>query len=357
MNPPNTHEENDVQRIKDLINISEIIENYHATKGSYPLIEKNAQAVNVPIDPFEVTWDIPTKSANILNQDLSAVIGKTIVLPTDPVGYEASKGRRVYQYYSNGKMYAVSAHLYYPTEYTRKLGANGHKIQIASFHEPDSALIDIRTAKRNQGGRKIFPDVQKTFFEAMSQNNISGMQEAVVKGAILDFPCNKNEICKPLARSITKNLELKTVKFLLENGANPNGRNAYSDTPLIFALMDGKEDIVNLLLKAGADVNQANYFGATPFFGVCAGGDINQVKIFHKFGGEVNPPDDENNGAKCNNIPLIAAVEEDHYKVAKFLIEKGANPYQTNSLGISAASLIKEMKKEKFILLFKNTTN
>ncbi len=353
--PPNNHEENDKKRINDLITISKTIEQYYAIKGSYPLVENNNQAVNVPIDTFNVKWDIPTKTANTLNQELSAVIGKTIVLPTDPVGYKASEGRRIYQYYSNGKMYAVSAHLYFPTEFTRKLGINGHKFQIASFHEPDSALIDIETAKKTHGGRKIYPDVQKSFFEAMSQNSIAGMQKAIAEGAILDFPCNKNEICKPLARSITQDLESKTVEFLLENSANPNGRNAYGDTPLIFALMDEKDAIVNLLLKAGANVNQANYFGATPFFGVCAGGDITQVKKFYKFGGEVNPTNNENNGAKCNNIPLISAVEEGHYEVAKYLIEKGANPFQTNSQGISAADLIKEKKKKKFELLIKST--
>lgn len=350
----NIHEENDAKRINDLIHIAELIEEYHTKTDSYPLVENNGLAVNVPIATVEVKWDIPTKTANELNQDLASVIGHAITLPTDPVGYEASQGRRVYQYYSNGKMYAVSAHLYFPTEYTRKLGENGHKFQISSLSQPDYGLVSLQTTKSSKGGRKINREVQAAFFESMSKNDITGMQQAIANGAILDFPCNKNEICKPLARAITQDLEVNTVKFLIENGANLNGRNAYSDTPLIFALMDEKNEIVNLLLEAGADVNQANFFGATPFFGVCAGGNLVQVKKFYKHGGRVTPSVNPNRGTKCNNIPLIAAVKGGHYEVAKFLIDNGADPYQKNSKDISAASLIKEMKKDNFEALLQN---
>lgn len=350
----NVHEENDTKRINDLIHIAELIEEYHSIKGSYPLIENNGQDVNVPIATVEVKWDIPTKSARELNKDLAAVIGHAITLPTDPVGYEASKGRRVYQYYSNGKMYAVSTHLYFPTEYTRKLGENSHKFQISSLSQPDYGLVNLQTAKSSKGGRKIIREVQAAFFESMFKNDINGMQQAVANGAILDFPCNKNEICKPLARAITQDLDVNTIKFLIENGANLNGRNAYNDTPLIFALMDEKFEVVDLLLEAGADVNQANFFGATPFFGVCANGNLEQVKKFYKYGGRVTLSGNHDRGTKCNNIPLIAAVEGGYYEVAKFLIDNGADPYKKNSKDISAASLIKKMRKDNFEALLLN---
>ena len=57
--------------------------------------------------------------------------------------------------------------------------------------------------------------------------------------------------------------EVSTVRVLLEAGANPNQYDKVGMTPLHYATLFGKEDIVSLLLEYGADPDIADKKGRT----------------------------------------------------------------------------------------------
>jgi ankyrin repeat protein len=80
--------------------------------------------------------------------------------------------------------------------------------------------------------------------------------------------------------------------FLLRNGADPNLAGKGGDTPLIAAARVGYDDAVGWLLGLGAKVDLANRMGETP---------------------------------------LIVAVEQHETRIARTLLDAGANPDKTDS--------------------------
>jgi ankyrin repeat protein len=62
---------------------------------------------------------------------------------------------------------------------------------------------------------------------------------------------------------VTKRDDVLWIKFLTQNGANPNIRDKKGVTPLQIAATLGSVPSVEALLKAGADVNDANAAGET----------------------------------------------------------------------------------------------
>ena len=55
-----------------------------------------------------------------------------------------------------------------------------------------------------------------------------------------------------------------SVRFLLEQGTNPNIQNDEGYAPIILAIDQNNIDIVNLLLKAGVNPNELDAEGYTP---------------------------------------------------------------------------------------------
>ncbi|WP_267394869.1 MULTISPECIES: ankyrin repeat domain-containing protein [unclassified Sphingomonas] len=87
-------------------------------------------------------------------------------------------------------------------------------------------------------------------------------------------------------------------QYLLQKGADPNIRDSAGNTPLILAAQAGREDLVQLLLAYKANINLGNSAGQTP---------------------------------------LIVAVNNRDAAVTRLLIDKGADPDQTDNLaGLSA---------------------
>lgn len=87
-------------------------------------------------------------------------------------------------------------------------------------------------------------------------------------------------------------------QYLLQKGADPNIRDGSGNTPLILAAQAGREDLVQLLLTYKANINLGNSSGQTP---------------------------------------LIVAVNNRNQAIARLLIDKGADPDQTDNLaGLSA---------------------
>ncbi|KAK8115574.1 hypothetical protein PG984_012076 [Apiospora sp. TS-2023a] len=128
--------------------------------------------------------------------------------------------------------------------------------------------------------------------------------------------------------------QLKTVKLLLEKGADLNAQ-AYclSDggTPLHMASSSGQLEVVKLLLEKGANVNTIDGYGMTPLHRVAWKGQLEVANLLIEKGADINAVD--LSGLTPLNRASITRYESSDvtssYKgreeVATILIKKGAN--------------------------------
>lgn len=120
-----------------------------------------------------------------------------------------------------------------------------------------------------------------------------------------------------------QNNNIKEVKMLLDKGADPNAYDDDSDNVLIHAAFYASLDCMKLLLKRKANPNLKNKYGQTPLM-YCTH-DAGKMKLLLKYGADIN--------AKSNsgNTPLlIACIGNGQYKNIKWLINRGADPLAKN---------------------------
>ncbi|KAH8747039.1 ankyrin repeat-containing domain protein [Diaporthe sp. PMI_573] len=149
-----------------------------------------------------------------------------------------------------------------------------------------------------------------------------------------------------------------TAKLLLEQGADPNARDAQHKTALHLACNLGLEPVVQLLLDKGADVNATDVLLSTPLhqsvnsrqsavvtkllkqpsidvsvyiresqaslttplFAAVLGGNVSIVQAFIDFGVNINAEE-----SVTRYTPLHAAASAEKFDVASLLIGKGAD--------------------------------
>ena len=120
-----------------------------------------------------------------------------------------------------------------------------------------------------------------------------------------------------------KNNAINEVKSLLDKGANPNAYDDDSDNVLINAGLYASADCMKLLLEKKANPNLKNSYGQTALM-YCTQ-EMNKMKLLLEYGADIN--------AKSNsgNTPLlIACAGSGQYENIKFLIDKGADPLARN---------------------------
>jgi ankyrin repeat protein len=80
--------------------------------------------------------------------------------------------------------------------------------------------------------------------------DVEKMQDLIAIGAEVNSSAGKDET-SPLENAINGG-HIKAVKFLLENGADPNFSSSSDISPLFHAFSNGNSEIVNLLMNNGA---------------------------------------------------------------------------------------------------------
>ena len=70
--------------------------------------------------------------------------------------------------------------------------------------------------------------------------------------------------------------------------ADVNANNGYFYTPLHFASVSGKGEIIELLISNCADINAKTFYGSTPLHGAVLGGNPEAVELLLSKGAEVN---------------------------------------------------------------------
>ena len=118
--------------------------------------------------------------------------------------------------------------------------------------------------------------------------------------------------------SAVKNNDLKDVRSLLDQGADPNSYDEDGDHLLMFAALYSSADCMQLLIEKGSNVNARNKIDETAL--MWAVHDLLKLKLLIQHGADVNAR------AKSGNTPLlITAVGHGNYEAIKLLLDKGAD--------------------------------
>jgi ankyrin repeat protein len=125
------------------------------------------------------------------------------------------------------------------------------------------------------------------------------------------------------------------IQALLKAGASANEtEKATGQTALMWAAAEGHEEAAKVLLTGGADCRVRSAKGDTAMFFAVRRGDIAVVDALLAAGADVNErtiseTTNARNGAKetvPGNTMLVVAVLNAHFRLADFLLSKGADP-------------------------------
>jgi ankyrin repeat protein len=134
-----------------------------------------------------------------------------------------------------------------------------------------------------------------------------------------------NQHGKPEARQLDLALieeastecDLTECKNLLDRGANANAADEEGCTPLIWAVLSGKSEVVELLLQKGAEVNCIDNDGQTPLHIAAITGNLPVARLLLDRGAEVNARD------HFGITPLRSAVLNADTAMVDLLTAKG----------------------------------
>lgn len=165
------------------------------------------------------------------------------------------------------------------------------------------------------------------FIDAAGNPDLARLKELLAAGG------DPNQVgmasITPLTCAV-RNRRKENVLFLLENGADPNGKRG-KPSPLICAVDEDDLEIAEILLKAGADPHQPGMFGRSAFVDAAVEGRPACLELMHRYGASLDEkwPDDDGlffqvlSDAVNEKKPEMAAKL---YEVVKFFLEHGANP-------------------------------
>ena len=332
------HQENDEQRLADILMISDMVEAYYEKNNHYPWVkEPQVEVVNIFISDNIPENYPPSPSHQLLEAELQGTLGPDAILPKDPA-YDGIP----YQYATDGEKYYVAAYLYDARPYAWQQAEHANKVEVTNSpslqnrsYRPDYLRHVLRF-----GPEDVF--MQAEFFKVLQEHDFDSAAIMLRNGANPSPTCGFNHRCQPLATAAMIG-DLEVMNFLIDNGADLDGYNAYDDVALIYALGNQQRAAAELLVKSGADVNIPNAFGLSPFIGATATGDIELVTLMIESGAELDRNyflrvSSDNPGDK-NSFPLEFAIGYDQPEIVSLLLEAGADPTLRTRSGKTIAEI------------------
>lgn len=147
--------------------------------------------------------------------------------------------------------------------------------------------------------------------------------------------------------------DLKTVKSLLQHGADIDDVNSLETTALFVACSCGNLDMVRFLWCSGADVNSTDHEGNTCLMASIAYPNLCRYLI--GVGGRVNAVNAYGDSA------LVLAIKSTQKETCIVLLDAGANPFFINHFGVNAVFLMTYMNLEicpdYFYSIYQNSKN
>jgi len=126
------------------------------------------------------------------------------------------------------------------------------------------------------------------------------------------------------------------VAELLAEGIDPNVKSKYGGAALVQASYWGHVKIAKLLLKGGADINQTSASGWTPLIAAIGGNRLSTIPLL------LNHRPDVNVRSEDGRTALIHAVVRQNASAVKSLLVRGADVNVTDGYGQTALSIATE---------------
>src|SRR5262245_35755330 len=142
------------------------------------------------------------------------------------------------------------------------------------------------------------------------------------------------------------------VNVLLTRGADVNRKETWrGQNALMWAAAEGHPDVIRTLLAHGADMHARSNGGFTPLLFAVREGKIGAVKTLLEAGADLNESLPRRRGGATDNPAsepginaFMLAVENVHYELAAFLLDKGADP-NSAPLGFTALHQISWLRR------------
>jgi len=136
------------------------------------------------------------------------------------------------------------------------------------------------------------------------------------------------------------------AELLIDQGSAVNMQNFVGETALIMAAARGFDKICTLLVENGADTRLASLDGSTPLHMAAAGGHLEAIKSLVLHGAFVNVADEE------GDVPIHYAVREEQRDAIELLVKYcGADPNLANEDGETPYDLALDLKEDTVDLL------
>lgn len=121
-----------------------------------------------------------------------------------------------------------------------------------------------------------------------------------------------------LLNSIKHQILLKSVPFLIRQGADLNVQDSDGKTALMYAVMNNDEEIVKMIIESGVDLNVQTRHGLTALMIAVANKKPRNVKLLLDAGADVSIED------KLARSALSFALERGYDRIERMLRDKGA---------------------------------
>lgn len=149
------------------------------------------------------------------------------------------------------------------------------------------------------------------------ENNISAVDFLLKNGADINARDHQGESALKHASSLQL---IEMTKFLLENGADPNLIDYKGESPLHGAALGCNDSVIQILINNGSKVNVESKYHEFPLHYAAENCSlISPIKMLLFNGAKIEAK------RLFGETPLFVAVYYNHYDIASFLIDNGAD--------------------------------
>lgn len=184
---------------------------------------------------------------------------------------------------------------------------------------------------------------------AIQRGDVEKVRELLDSGANVN-KVDRNTRRTPLSSAIYMN-KPEIAKLLIERGANIHTEDADNATPLLLSTEHRNNfEVSALLIEKGAKVNTQNNSGDTPLMNAVALNDLKLAKLLIDNGANVNK-EKAFEDLDDSKFPLLYALSSNRNEMAKLLIESGAdiNVENGRALQLAQTDEIRNLIRRKMV--------